>query len=323
MMTAHRSNTYAWAFLASAVVAAATLFWITKDRQPQETEYAKALRSYRSGEVDSAKSTFESFVEGNKTASSRETQDQVTSARLHLAYLDAKDKDFAGAARQFKEAASEHKGTDAVEPGYGTMTDQAEYQAAVCLASAGKTKEALSAFRAFIKERPTSGLIHAAHRRITLLTGKQTEDDAALLQAAVTKQEEIAKVELAMCGPKAAAFLVKKISQKEADYHDIAKAAQADESGTTMQGLKQALKANGIDLVGLELSRRALNKLKLPAIWLTDQHYVVLTTVYANEAEVWDPLVSNYRRIPLPKLEDVQFKANVLALEAPGTENQS
>ncbi|MEI7986677.1 MAG: hypothetical protein WCI55_13710, partial [Armatimonadota bacterium] len=91
-----------------------------------------------------------SFVAKNAESKDKTIQTAVTRARMTTAYESAKKRDFTTARAEFIEASYKHKGTDAMDPGFGTLSDQAAYQAIVCLDADGKKEEAIKEFRKFM-----------------------------------------------------------------------------------------------------------------------------------------------------------------------------
>ena len=89
-----------------------------------------------------ARKAYTEFIGKYKASPDKQVQDQVGSARMRLAYATARDKDWEGARKIFKEAAAQYKGTDVVSASFGGIKDQALYQAAVCLSAEGKKAEA-------------------------------------------------------------------------------------------------------------------------------------------------------------------------------------
>jgi len=250
-----------------------------------------------------------------------EVQDHVTRAKIELAYQVADRGDFKAARVAFQTAAEQHKGTQAMHPAYGTLSDQAAYQAIVTLVAQGKKEEAIAEFRAFIKDRQQSPLVHAAFRRLERLHGgKATQQDEDLLQAAVTAQEKRIRFETSVCGPKVIEKLFALQGKKSPDYKNIAKMADTTDEGTTLVGMRKALKALGQDSFALELNRKDLASVKLPAIWLSTDHYVLLLKVGESMALVYDPIWSSEREVQLPPLDNAEFRAVLLTSELPQTD---
>lgn len=285
--------------------------------------FERAQKLYASGDHNAARQHFEDFIEQSKNDPDKLIQNQVTRARMSLGFMAAKKKAYAEAALAFKEAETKHKGTTLSVGDFGSMSDQAAYQAAVCLAAA-KSEGADEAFRRLIKERPLSPIIYAAHKRLALLNGgATTPDDDALLQAALSKQESNRKAQLSACGPKAVAYLLKLMAKPVPDLQSLRKACGTTEKGTTMAGVRKALQGYGLSSVGLELTRKDLSKVKLPALWLREEHYVVLLKIAGNRAVAFDPLTGQTETFELPGQSAPDFLATVIALEMPVLEEVS
>lgn len=288
-----------------------------RGHQPYGSPEAMAAARER-GDIDrlyaskpeQAKERYTQFVGENAASADVEVRDQVGAARLRIGYLAAGQGDFASARQTFLETSEEHKDSEANSPEFGGLSDQAAYQAAVCLVAEGKKEEATQEFLAFIRERPLSPLVHACAVRLKRLGDpaaiKQAE---SLLQAATAKQEDRIRFESSVCGPKAIAFLLdKKLLQTKMaspGYEAIAKLCGTTDEGTTMAGMAKGLRAMGIDAHGAQLNRRDLAHVAMPAILLDGDHYLALLEVDTTHALVYDPVFRSKRRLKLPA-KDVQ-----------------
>lgn len=85
-----------------------------------------------------------------------------------------------------------------------------------------------------------------------------------------------------------------------------------------MQAMRDALRELGLNAVGLLVNRKDFAKLATPAIWLDNDHYVVLLSVKENEAEVYDSRYSNRITVKLPDEDDASFTATVLVIQKSG-----
>lgn len=285
----------------------------------REAAHARELRAegdslYAGGDYAEAIRRYEEMVETFSASEDPQTQDQVGVARLRLGYAVSKSGDFAAARRWFEEAATEYRGTNKMDAAYGTISEQGEYQAAVCLAAMDREEEAERAFLSFIEMRPLSPLVHAAHRRLVRLNeGESAPRYDRALSRAVRLQQEAAKLEMAMCGPKAAARLIELMGRGRHDPRELASKWKVTADGMTMQELRDGLKSLGIETWGYTLNRRDFGTLPTPAIWLSDRHFRVVMEIRGNEALVFDPFVGTERAVSLPAIDDADFTAVVLS----------
>ena len=262
------------------------------------------------GKPERAKKRYAQFVGENAASADPEVRDQVGAARLRIGFLAAKQGDFALARQTFLEASEAHKDSQANSPEFGGLSDQAAYQAAVCLVAEGRKEQATQEFLAFMRERPLSPLVHACAMRIQRLDEPAAVKQAeSLLQQATTKQEERIRFESSVCGPKAIAYLLDRnlVRTKSAPpgYEAIAKLCGTTDQGTTMAGMTKGLQALGFEAFGAQLNRRDLSRIALPAILLDGDHYMVLLEVDSTHLLVFDPVYNSKRRLKLPT-KDVQ-----------------
>lgn len=255
-------------------------------------------------EPSEAKRRYSEFIAGHEESPLVEVRDQVGAARLRLGYLAAKEGDFQAARSTFLQASQSHADSEAISVEFGGLSDQAAYQAAVCLVAEGRASEAKLEFLAFLKERPQSPLVHAAYRRIERLDDADALREAeGLLQSAVTKQEERLRFESSVCGPKVIAYLFDKgilaAQGTKPGYREIAKLCGTSEDGTTLEGMRSGLRALGVASYGVQLNRKDLLALKAPAILLDGEHYVALLDATPNYLDLFDPLVRSQRRVEL------------------------
>lgn len=293
--------------------------WKLKDLRSSEAKEATTSRQeadsfYAKADYKNAEQAYVSLIENNGSSADKNTQDEVGLARIRLGYIAAKQKDFTKARTWFQQASKEYQGTGERDPDYGGIDDQAAYQAAVCLNAAGKKTEAEEAFIAFLVERKSSPLIHAAFSRLKRLNGKTKPQYEALLQAAVSFQELQIRQDLASCGPRAIEHLLKLVG-KPTPLATIEKLCDAGTDGATMDSIKYTLKTLGIPTFGYRLNRQDFLALALPAILLQQKHYVVLTAISAENITFYDPIFKSERTSSLPSFDDKQFTADVLTLQ--------
>lgn len=205
-----------------------------------------------------------------------------------------------------------------MDPEWGSLTDQASYQATVCLVADGKTAQAAEEFRRFMKERPYSPLVSASFKRLVRLNGgKPTDSDLELMEAAQAKQDKKIQFETSVCGPKTIAYLLQKglignWSTKKADYEELAKKCGTANGGTTIEGMRDGLRALGIESYGYRVNRQDLARIQVPAILLIQDHYVALLAITKDGARVYDPRIDSEQTLKLPKFDDPDFFVNAI-----------
>ena len=257
-------------------------------------------------------------------------QDNVGESRLHLAFQEANEswktpKDaakkvaaFAKARKTFLTVTKQPKGTGIMDPDFGGIPDQADYQAAVCLVAEGKSAEAKAEFIGFMKMRPLSPLCKACRDRLVRLNGgKSTAEYDALLQTSVSAQEKVIKFELSMCGPKAIEAVLPLLGRPKQVYQSLAKLCGTTDSGTTVEGMRKGLKTLGIQSYGFELNAADFAKLQAPALLLRTGHYLVMTKRTNKKAELYDPTTKRTSSVDLPKPDDADFTATVITFDVP------
>lgn len=275
---------------------------------------------YSHGRYEEAEEAYLGFVERHEGSSDRDVQDHVGNARIRLGYISTKQKDFREAQTRFEEAQAKYKGLGAVPSDFGGIPDQAAYQAAAALNAEGKRQESVAAFRQFSKDYPLSPLVHGAHKRLrTFGGGKTTPEDDKLLQAAVAKQEARIRFESSVCGPKAIAYLLGLLKLPPKDYKELAKLCGTTDKGTTLEGMRNGLKACGLTTLALRVNRADFAATACPFIWLQGDHYVAVVEIGADFANVYDSLQGGVAAVRLPLADDPDFTADVIAFRPPGS----
>lgn len=269
-------------------------------------------------------SELRSVIEKNKASKDPKVQDLVSGAKLRLAYHAAKQGDFAQARQQFLETAKTYRGTGVMGADYGGLSDQAAYQAAVCLVAEKRFKEAEAEFIQFMKSRPESPLVHACFKRLVRLNGGEPKPEyEALLQSAVTSQEKKIAFESSVCGPKTIEYLLKTYPElgqrvgRTPDYKELAKLCGTTSDGTTVEGMRKGLEQLGLEVFAYKLNRQDLTGAKLPAILLEGDHYVALLQLTPQAMRVYDPRTRQIRDIKIPPLDNPDFFVNLLLFTNP------
>ncbi|MBS1700314.1 MAG: hypothetical protein JST12_01520 [Armatimonadetes bacterium] len=258
------------------------------------------------------------FVARNEMSNDKQVQTVVTRARMTAAFNDAEKGDYSSARAEFLNASLKHKGSDAMNPDFGTLPEQAAYQAIVCLEAEGKKVEAAAEYRKFMRERQLSPLIHACFRRLEHLNGDKVDSrDEAALQDAVDAQEKEIRFQTSVCGPKCLEKILPLLGKDPVGYRELAKLCRTTDQGTTLADLKSACESLGLKPVGFELNAKDFTELKNPFIWLQADHYVAVLGFKNGKAIVYNPIYKTEEERPLPKADDSNFRATVLAFEIP------
>jgi len=265
-----------------------------------------------------AKEKYQAFVKKYTASHDPKVQDQVGTARLKVGFLAAHQRNWTEARTAFLAADKQTKGTDQTGD-FGTVNEQGAYEAIVCLDAAGKKEEAKKQYIDFIKNRPLSALCMACYRRLKRLNGgKTTEELDALIQSATTKQDANAKFESSVCGPRTLAHLcdlgVIKPGNQPHDYKAIAKLCHTKDTGTSIAGMLDGLKALGVQATAYKVNRQDLAKLKTPAILLWGDHYLTLVAVKDRAVRVFDTLTHTEHDLTIPNVDDPDFFVNAILL---------
>jgi len=264
------------------------------------------------------KAEIQTFLQKSAKSPDPEVQDRVGRARIQLAYLDVRKKNFAAARATLKTAAKEYKGKGIMSADFGGIPDQAKYQAICCLVAEGKKEEARKEFLQFLRDEPLSPLVNATYQRLVRLNDGQDDAEARkLLESALAQQQRHIRLETSSCGPKAIAYMLPLLGKPERDYRDIAKLCGTGEQGTTLDGMRKGLAALGVEVCGLQVNRRDVVGLKTPFLLLKEDHYLVAVGVNDKTIQLFDPRDRTLRTTPLPPSDDAKFLATVLATQVP------
>lgn len=108
--------------------------------------------------------------------------------------------------------------------------------------------------------------------------------------------------EQADCGPRALLIVCEKLGVG-ANLDELRRLAGTTGTGTTMEGLAKAARANGLVAEGVQMNRAALSALDRPAIaWVGGDHYVAVLGVHDGKAEARDPNVASPTSMPVEEL---------------------
>ncbi len=276
-----------------------------------------ALRRTKGVDPHNAKAVA-GFIARHAQTRDKHVQDQVARARIALAYDQALHKNLPAARQTLLVAEKQYRGTGDSSADWGSLSDQAAYQAAVVLVAEHKPAEARAEFIRFLKDRPLSPLAKVVYRRLERLNGGKPDLEAQrLTQADISKQEARIRFEESVCGPRALEYLLPKLGKPAMDYRQIAKLCGTSDQGTSIDGMRTALKHLGVESYAFRLNRRDLAHAPLPAIYLRFEHYFVLERVNADSADVYDPVRREHANVELPPLDDPNLTADVILFSPP------
>ena len=250
-----------------------------------------------------------------KSTKNPEQADQASRRMMTVGYALAEKKNFKVAREAFLAIDREYSGTGSRNADYGTIPDQAKYQAIVCLVADGKEEEARKEFRSFLKERPTSHLAALAFRRLVRLNGGvEDPNDIKLYESALSLQEAATKKAIASCGPKVISYYLSHYTHQNATPTEVARLARQTEEGTSMLDMMRALLTYKVSAEGRELNAPDFLRQAPPFIWLQEDHFVLVEKLNRTEITTWDPMLDGPRVTKSPTIDDAKFRAPVLLL---------
>jgi ABC-type bacteriocin/lantibiotic exporter with double-glycine peptidase domain len=147
--------------------------------------------------------------------------------------------------------------------------------------------------------------------------GKPDKEAERLVQADVAAQEKRIRFEESVCGPKALAYLLPRLGKPALDYRELAKLCGTTDAGTSIDGMRKALKALGVPTFAFRLNRVDLARAPLPAIYLHFEHFVVIERIGRDFAEGYDAVAGHSLKIQLPSPDDRDFLADVILFSPP------
>lgn len=252
-------------------------------------------------------------IESAKVESNVKKSDVVAAKAMRSAHAMAKAKDFGTARQAFLLVDKGYSGSGALNPDYGSVPDQARYQAIVCLVAEGKKSEAQKEFREFLKSRPTSHMAVQAFRRLVRLNGGvEDPKDIELYEKALHQQEVATKSAIAACGPKVVQRYLSEFRGKYTPFADIQAACRQTEEGTTMLDMVRALTQYKVGGEGMQLNAPDFRRQPIPFIWLMDDHFVLVEKRNHTTLHAWDPMLNGPRDVKLPTETDSTFQASVI-----------
>lgn len=286
----------------------------TDYRSPEQKALANALAS-KSSDAREAERKLENLIADTTFSHDPEIRDIGGRAKIELAYMAANEGDHEKAKNLFEDVDENLDGSGKIDPSFGTLNDQAAYQAIALLMKDGKTAEAEKALLIFVDERPLSPLVHGAVSRLNKLKPENREAHNKLLDEAIAKQDAYAKERVAMCGPMVVSRAIELLGKTKVSEDDIAKIAGTSiEEGTTMSGLQESLSKYGFTSKGMMLNFEDFMSVELPFIWLVGDHYRLVENRRDMTLQVYDPMINGKDEIKLSKKNSDQFQTAVLLI---------
>lgn len=250
-----------------------------------------------------------------KGAANPAEADKASRRMMTVGYALAAKMDFAVAREAFLAVDQEYSGAGSRNPDFGSIPDQAKYQAIVCLVAEGKKDEAKKEFREFLRERPTSNLATMAFRRLVRLNGgAEDPSDVSLYERAISLQEAATKKAIASCGPKVIRYYLANYADQNPPLADVARLARQTEEGTSMLDMVRALLTYKVGAEGRELNAPDFLRQNTPFIWLQGDHFVLVEKLDHLEITAWDPMLDGPKVTKSPSADDAAFRAPILIL---------
>ncbi|MBS1723107.1 MAG: hypothetical protein JSS66_09170 [Armatimonadetes bacterium] len=262
-----------------------------------------------------AERRLEGLVARSKDSLDKDVQDVVATARMKLGYLAAERGDWRGAETVMRTAADEYRGSGQSVEGFGKLDEQAAYQAIVSVQASGDTKRSIKEYVRYLQDRPYSPLCYAVYDRLCKLDPRNAPSYERLLARATSKATEKKSLDEAQCGPKVLARLLLLKDGRRMSLEEASKLCGTTKEGTSMEALASACKAVGHKATGVLLNRRDFASVRLPAVWLWNGHYVLLSETDGATYRFYDPMDDSERSVRLPRSDDAEFQAVVLAID--------
>jgi Peptidase C39 family len=175
-----------------------------------------------------------------------------------------------------------------------TLEEDAAYQQAVCTMGLGQSQQAQAELIQFMRDYPTSPLVHAAMRRIARLNGGDipAEAEAVWKQAKATQRTaRQAEERLAsLCGPECLVELLKRRGERT-DIEALARELGTTHEGTSLAALEKAARKHGFpEAEGVQVTMTGLKSQKLPLIAVLMPGHFVLVEKLEGDGSVtfWD-----------------------------------
>jgi tetratricopeptide (TPR) repeat protein len=206
-------------------------------------------------------------------------------AARHPAYRAAmqmaQQKRYHDALKSFQQIAAAQSHADV-----GTL---AHYQLGYCYLALKQKQQALAAFQRFVQFHPNTPLTAPAQAKIRQLTHAPTPH-------ALPSTPHPARAD---CGPAALLVVCQRLGVTTTQ-EELMRLAGTDATGTTMMGLAQAAKAEGLKTEGLWVDAQAFQRLRLPALaWVNGNHWVAVFEVSRNTVTLFDPAKDKQETIGL------------------------
>lgn len=268
--------------------------------------------------INAAKAELAELDRIAKSNPTPEVRAERAKAHIQVAYREAENGQWSEARTRLNAVAEEEpiKPPEEQDAAYGSLGDQAAYQAAVTYFGEGRVDEGMKALERFVSERPESPLRYSAYRRLKQNAKNEAQrkiyEEAE--QLAITAHTKKLLVQAASCGPKAVDYLLRHFRKETPGVKALTEECGTTESGTPLAKMALVLNRRGIETKAYQFNYDDFSRAKTPFLWLTGSHYVVVTDVSAGTTQIFDPMRgSGMTSVPKPK-DMTQFRANVLIL---------
>lgn len=302
--------------LAAALVVGALIHHARIVKPAKLDTFAATQEAYQKP-PEQAQVELESIVKAAEAKSGKEAVETAHVARMRLGYVHAKQGDYK-AARKVLLTSAKAVAAAGSEEAVTSLSDQAVYQAAICLLGDGDQAGAKRELFAFLQQRPESSLAHAAHRRLVRLTdGAERAKADRLMQRSVVVRAEKARLEAVSCGPKLVKLLVAIRTRREVAEEEAARRCGMTERGTSFDGIRRAFRSYGIESYGLMLNREDLLALPAPFILSGENHFVAVLERNGDVAVIHDPASGRSTQVNFARQLAADALNPVLTFEVP------
>jgi len=236
-------------------------------------------------------------------------------AQMSLAFSISRRGDYKEAAAVFRDLKSKADKTKISAT--NNLSLEAEYESAVCEEAGGQKMNAYADFKKIITNHPMSDYVYGAGKRMREISGGDLQPgDEELIEACIQKQEEAGRLAAVDCGPQVLAEILRRRGRTAPSIQELTAICGTDAKGTSVAGMRKALKGFGMTSYAATLNRESFSKLSTPTIWLIAGHYVLITALSNTNATIFDPSDSKTKQIPLPA-DDDSFQADVITFSTP------
>lgn len=219
----------------------------------------------------------------------KKLNEDIAKLSRNEALLEAKDEAYENAAEIIDQAVENYSGDNPYNFfTFSTTMEDLEYQQALLLVAQNKVEEAQQKLQDFVKNNGNSYLAVRAQQKLEEMNPEyKRELDSPRSDAVTSGMLDPGKA--CMCGP-----VSLRVALKEQDYSaslpTLMKNAGTTADGTTIEGLIEAIKAEGFDSFAYRITPNELDAIPMPSIVLLNDHYITLTERDGARFVVYDSL---------------------------------